>query len=205
MTLMERLLLMALSLFFNCGPLNSLRGEAAGYARYCRESLARLSDAGFFALTFVINITTAIRFRYGARAIDFVMGIVKAYTTRVGEGPFQLSLMMQMGDVSGNGGTNLGLSQDESGAAAGFDAALVRQTCSTSDVNGIALTKLDVLDGFETLRICIGYDLDGIRFDYLPFAADQQARCVPVYEDMPGWSESTEGARSWSRFTCKRH
>ncbi len=75
---------------------------------------------------------------------------------------------------------------------------LVRQTCATSGVNGIALTKLDVLDGFETLKICVGYELDGERLDYLPTAADQQARCTPIYEEMPGWSESTEGARSWA-------
>jgi adenylosuccinate synthase len=75
---------------------------------------------------------------------------------------------------------------------------LVRQTCATSGVNGIALTKLDVLDGFETLKICTGYDLDGTLLDYLPTAADQQARCKPIYEEMPGWSDSTEGARSWA-------
>ena len=79
-----------------------------------------------------------------------------------------------------------------------FDACLVRQTCAISGINGISLTKLDVLDGFETLKICVGYDLDGERLDYLPTAADQQARCTPIYEEMPGWSESTEGARSWA-------
>jgi adenylosuccinate synthase len=79
-----------------------------------------------------------------------------------------------------------------------FDAALVRQTCATSGVSGIALTKLDVLDGFETLRICTGYELDGARLDHLPTAAEAQARCTPVYEEMPGWSQSTEGARSWN-------
>ena len=75
---------------------------------------------------------------------------------------------------------------------------LVRQTCATSGVNGIALTKLDVLDGFETLKICTGYELDGKTIDHLPFAADAQARCNPIYEEMPGWSQSTEGARSWA-------
>jgi adenylosuccinate synthase len=79
-----------------------------------------------------------------------------------------------------------------------FDAALVRQTCVTSGVNGIALTKLDVLDGFETLKICVGYEVDGVTLDYLPTAADKQARCTPVYEEMPGWNASTEGARSWN-------
>ena len=75
---------------------------------------------------------------------------------------------------------------------------LVRQTCATSGVTGISLTKLDVLDGFEELKICVGYELDGQTLDYLPTAADQQARCTPIYETMPGWKESTEGARSWA-------
>lgn len=134
----------------------------------------------------------------GPGSIDFVMGIVKAYTTRVGEGPFPTELDDADGRRLGERGHEFGVVTGRKRRCGWFDAALVRQTCSTSGVNGIALTKLDVLDGFETLRICIGYDLDGKRFDYLPFAADQQARCVPVYEDMPGWSESTEGARSWA-------
>ena len=134
----------------------------------------------------------------GPGSIDFVMGIVKAYTTRVGEGPFPTELDDADGRRLGERGHEFGVVTGRKRRCGWFDAALVRQTCSTSDVNGIALTKLDVLDGFETLRICIGYDLDGKRFDYLPFAADQQARCVPVYEDMPGWSESTEGARNWA-------
>ena len=134
----------------------------------------------------------------GPGSIGFVMGIVKAYTTRVGEGPFPTELDDADGQRLGERGHEFGVVTGRKRRCGWFDAALVRQTCSTSGVNGIALTKLDVLDGFETLRICIGYDLDGKRFDYLPFAADQQARCVPVYEDMPGWSESTEGARSWA-------
>ena len=134
----------------------------------------------------------------GPGSIDFVMGIVKAYTTRVGEGPFPTELDDADGQRLGERGHEFGVVTGRKRRCGWFDAALVRQTCSISGVNGIALTKLDVLDGFETLRICIGYDLDGKRFDYLPFAADQQARCVPVYEDMPGWSESTEGARSWA-------
>ncbi|NCU21208.1 hypothetical protein EOM89_10880, partial [Candidatus Falkowbacteria bacterium] len=79
-----------------------------------------------------------------------------------------------------------------------FDAVLVRQTCAISGVNGIALTKLDVLDGFKTLKICVGYEIDGVRYDYLPTAAALQARVVPIYEEMDGWSESTQGARSWA-------
>ncbi|MCK0142335.1 adenylosuccinate synthase [Aliiroseovarius sp. F20344] len=140
----------------------------------------------------------------GPGSIDYVLGIVKAYTTRVGEGPFPTELLNADGtpDVDGD---RLGTRGHEFGTTTGrqrrcgwFDAALVRQTCATSGVTGISLTKLDVLDGFETLKICVGYDLDGKRLDYLPIAADEQARCKPIYEEMPGWSESTEGARSWN-------
>ena len=84
-----------------------------------------------------------------------------------------------------------------------FDAVLVRQTCTTSGVNGIALTKLDVLDGFQELKICVGYDLDGARIDHLPTAAAQQARVRPIYETMEGWSETTAGARSWAELPAQ--
>ncbi len=134
----------------------------------------------------------------GPGSIDFVLGIVKAYTTRVGEGPFPTELDDDDGLRLGTRGHEFGTVTGRKRRCGWFDAALVRQTCATSGVNGISLTKLDVLDGFETLKICVGYELDGKRLDYLPTAADQQARCVPVYEEMPGWSESTEGARSWA-------
>lgn len=134
----------------------------------------------------------------GPGAIDFVLGIVKAYTTRVGEGPFPTELDDDDGQRLGERGHEFGTTTGRKRRCGWFDAVLVRQTCATSGVNGIALTKLDVLDGFETLKICTGYDLDGTRLDYLPTAADQQARCKPIYEEMPGWSDSTEGARSWA-------
>jgi adenylosuccinate synthase len=134
----------------------------------------------------------------GPGAIDFVLGIVKAYTTRVGEGPFPAELHDADGQRLGERGHEFGTVTGRKRRCGWFDAVLVRQTCATSGVNGIAFTKLDVLDGFETLRICVGYDLDGKRLDYLPTAADQQARCTPIYEEMPGWPESTEGARSWA-------
>ncbi len=134
----------------------------------------------------------------GPGAIDFVLGIVKAYTTRVGEGPFPSELDDEDGQRLGERGHEFGTTTGRKRRCGWFDAALLRQTCATSGVNGIALTKLDVLDGFETLKICVAYDLDGERLDYLPTAADRQARCVPIYEEMPGWSESTEGARSWA-------
>ncbi|MEO0782442.1 MAG: adenylosuccinate synthase [Pseudomonadota bacterium] len=134
----------------------------------------------------------------GPGAIEFVLGIVKAYTTRVGEGPFPTELLDEDGQRLGERGHEFGTTTGRKRRCGWFDAVLVRQTCATSGVNGIALTKLDVLDGFETLKICVGYDLDGTRLEYLPTAADAQARCVPIYEEMPGWSESTEGARSWA-------
>ncbi|WP_370313299.1 adenylosuccinate synthase [Sagittula sp.] len=134
----------------------------------------------------------------GPGAIDYVLGIVKAYTTRVGEGPFPTELHDADGQRLGERGHEFGTVTGRTRRCGWFDAALVRQTCATSGVNGISLTKLDVLDGFETLKICVGYDLDGKRLDYLPFASEEQARCVPVYEEMEGWSESTEGARSWA-------
>lgn len=134
----------------------------------------------------------------GPGAIDFVLGIVKAYTTRVGEGPFPTELEDADGQRLGERGREFGTTTGRKRRCGWFDAVLVRQTCATSGVNGISLTKLDVLDGFETLKICVGYDLDGTRLDYLPFASEQQARCVPIYEEMDGWAESTEGARSWA-------
>ncbi|WP_238369770.1 adenylosuccinate synthase [Heliomarina baculiformis] len=134
----------------------------------------------------------------GPGGIDYVLGIVKAYTTRVGEGPFPSELHDEDGQRLGERGREFGTVTGRKRRCGWFDAALLRQTCATSGVNGIALTKLDVLDGFDKLKICVGYDLDGQRLDYLPMAAEQQARCTPVYEEMPGWSESTEGARSWA-------
>lgn len=134
----------------------------------------------------------------GPTAIDFVLGIVKAYTTRVGEGPFPAELHDADGERLGERGHEFGTVTGRKRRCGWFDAVLVRQTCATSGVSGIALTKLDVLDGFETLKICVAYDLDGQRIDYLPTAADQQARCKPIYEELEGWSESTAGARSWA-------
>lgn len=134
----------------------------------------------------------------GPTAIDYVLGIVKAYTTRVGEGPFPTELDDADGQRLGERGHEFGTVTGRKRRCGWFDAALVRQTCATSGVTGISLTKLDVLDGFETLKICVGYELDGQKLDYLPIAADAQARCTPIYEEMPGWSESSEGARSWA-------
>ena len=134
----------------------------------------------------------------GPGSIDYVLGIVKAYTTRVGEGPFPTELFDDDGQRLGERGHEFGTTTGRKRRCGWFDAVLVRQTCATSGVKGISLTKLDVLDGFDELKICVAYELDGKRLDYLPTAADQQARATPVYETMKGWSDSTAGARSWA-------
>ena len=139
----------------------------------------------------------------GPGAIDFVLGIVKAYTTRVGSGPFPAELDDAVGQRLGERGHEFGTVTGRKRRCGWFDAALVRQTCTTSGVNGIALTKLDVLDGFEELKICVGYELDGERLDHLPTAAALQARVTPVYETMEGWSETTAGARSWAELPAQ--
>ena len=134
----------------------------------------------------------------GPGSVDFVLGIVKAYTTRVGAGPFPTELFDDIGTHLAEVGREKGTVTGRDRRCGWFDAVLVRQTCTTSGVKGIALTKLDVLDGLEELRICTGYELDGEVLEYLPTAADKQARVKPVYETMKGWSASTAGARSWA-------
>ena len=134
----------------------------------------------------------------GPGAIDYVLGITKAYTTRVGEGPFPTELNDADGQRLGEQGHEFGTTTGRKRRCGWFDACLVRQTCVTSGVDGISLTKLDVLDGFRVLKICIGYDLDGEKLDYLPTAADKQARVKPIFEIIEGWSESTSGARTWA-------
>lgn len=161
-----------------------------------------LLDVDFGTYPFVTSSTTlsgmaATGTGVGPGSIDFVMGIVKAYTTRVGEGPFPCELDDDVGEHLATIGKEKGTVTGRSRRCGWFDAVLVRQTCALSGVNGIALTKLDVLDGLERLRICTGYRLDGVELDYLPTAADQQARVEPIYEELEGWKESTAGARSW--------
>ncbi len=134
----------------------------------------------------------------GPNAIGFVLGIVKAYTTRVGEGPFPTELFDDVGKHLATVGREKGTVTGRDRRCGWFDAVLVRQTCTTSGVKGIALTKLDVLDGLAELKICTGYRLDGEVLDYLPTAAELQAKVEPVYETMEGWQASTAGARSWA-------
>ncbi|HVB88605.1 MAG TPA: adenylosuccinate synthase [Beijerinckiaceae bacterium] len=134
----------------------------------------------------------------GPRAIGYVLGIVKAYTTRVGGGPFPTELDDAAGRALGQRGAEFGTVTGRPRRCGWFDAMLVRQTVKTSGIDGIALTKLDVLDGFEEIRICARYSLDGREIDRLPAGQAAQARVIPVYETMEGWGQTTRGARSWA-------
>ena len=133
----------------------------------------------------------------GPGAIGYVLGIAKAYTTRVGEGPFPTELHDEIGARIGERGREFGVVTGRKRRCGWFDAVLVRQTVSTSGIDGIALTKLDILDGFEEIKICVAYNLDGREIDHLPASEGGQARVEPVYETFEGWSQSTAGARSW--------
>ena len=139
----------------------------------------------------------------GPRAVGYVLGIVKAYTTRVGEGPFPTELTDATGDKLGARGHEFGTVTGRKRRCGWFDAALVRQSLKVAGVDGIALTKLDVLDTFDTLKVCVGYELDGRRFDYLPAGLDAQARLKPIYETFEGWKGSTVGARSWAQLPAE--
>ena len=139
----------------------------------------------------------------GPSAAGFVLGIVKAYTTRVGSGPFPTELEDADGQRLGERGHEFGTVTGRQRRCGWFDAVLVRQSCAISGVTGVALTKLDVLDGFETIKICTGYRLRGKEIDYLPSNAAEQAECEPIYEEMPGWSETTAGARSWAQLPAQ--
>lgn len=134
----------------------------------------------------------------GPNAAGFVLGIVKAYTTRVGSGPFPTELEDETGQRLGERGHEFGTVTGRKRRCGWFDAVIVRQSCAVSGVTGIALTKLDVLDGFDTIKICTGYRLNGKVYDYLPAHAAEQAAVEPIYEEMPGWQETTAGARSWA-------
>ncbi len=134
----------------------------------------------------------------GPSAAGFVLGITKAYTTRVGSGPFPSEQDNEVGAILGERGREFGTVTGRKRRCGWFDAVLVRQAVAVGGVTGIALTKLDVLDALETVKVCTGYKLDGKELDYLPSRAADQARVEPVYEEIKGWCETTEGARSWA-------
>ena len=133
----------------------------------------------------------------GPGGIGFVLGIVKAYTTRVGSGPFPTEQDNEIGEFLGTRGHEFGVVTGRKRRCGWFDAVLVRQSAAISGITGIALTKIDILDGLDEIKICVGYLLDGVHYDYLPPRAADQARVEPIYETIPGWSETTAGARSF--------
>jgi adenylosuccinate synthase len=179
------------------------RARRAGRRILFEGAQGALLDVDFGTYPYVTSSNTtagmaATGTGLGPGAIDFVLGIVKAYTTRVGEGPFPTELDDENGTRLGERGREFGTVTGRQRRCGWFDAVLVRQTCAASGVNGIALTKLDVLDGFERLAICTGYRIGDEVLDDLPTAAERQARVEPVYEWLDGWQESTAGARSWA-------
>jgi adenylosuccinate synthase len=139
----------------------------------------------------------------GPGAVGYVLGIAKAYTTRVGEGPFPTELFDEIGQGIGERGKEFGTVTGRARRCGWFDSVLVRQTVKTSGINGIALTKLDILDGLKEIKVCTGYLLDGKPCDHLPAGQSAQARIQPVYETIEGWEGSTAGARSWAQLPAQ--
>ncbi len=135
----------------------------------------------------------------GPGAINYVLGITKAYSTRVGEGPFPTEQNNEIGQFLGEKGNEFGVVTGRKRRCGWFDAVLVRQMVKIAAINGIALTKLDVLDGLEEIKICVAYELDGEKIDYLPASMSAQQRIKPIYEIFPGWSEISAKARSWEQ------
>jgi adenylosuccinate synthase len=134
----------------------------------------------------------------GPGAVGYVLGICKAYTTRVGQGPFPTEQDNDLGRRIGERGREFGTNTGRPRRCGWFDAVLVRQTVRTCGINGLALTKLDILDGFDTIQVCTGYRLDGGEIDHLPAGEGAQSRVEPIYESIEGWKEPTANARSWA-------
>jgi adenylosuccinate synthase len=139
----------------------------------------------------------------GPTAIDYVLGICKAYTTRVGEGPFPTEQRNEVGRLIGERGREFGTVTGRPRRCGWFDAVLVRQTVRSSGINGLALTKLDILDGLPELKVCVAYRLDGREIDYLPASERAQAEVEPVYETFEGWQAATAKARTWSELPAQ--
>ena len=133
----------------------------------------------------------------GPRSVGYVLGIVKAYTTRVGEGPFPTELDDEVGRHLSSVGREVGVNTGRPRRCGWFDAVLVRQSVAINGIHGIALTKLDVLDGLKVLKVCVGYQIGDQVFDYLPAGLKDQIAAKPIYEELEGWSDTTHGARSW--------
>ena len=132
----------------------------------------------------------------GPNSINYVLGITKAYTTRVGAGPFPTELTDKIGEELGARGKEFGTVTSRKRRCGWFDGVLVRQTIKISGINGIALTKLDVLDELDEIQMCVKYEIDGKQIDYLPAAVDEQLKVKPIYKTFPGWKKSTKGIRN---------
>jgi adenylosuccinate synthase len=139
----------------------------------------------------------------GPSSVNYVLGIAKAYTTRVGSGPFPTEQANDIGEWIGQRGREFGTVTGRKRRCGWFDAVLVRQAIKTSGIQGIALTKLDVLDGLEEIKVGVGYMLDGKRIDIFPTSEEQQARVDPIYESFEGWKDSSAGARSWTQLPAQ--
>lgn len=139
----------------------------------------------------------------GPGAVNYVLGIAKAYTTRVGEGPFPTEQKNEIGEFLGVNGHEFGVVTGRKRRCGWFDAVLMRQMIAVCGINGIALTKLDVLDGLDEIKVCVAYELDGKKIDYMPASMGAQSRVKPVYETLEGWKETTAGARSWAALPAK--
>jgi adenylosuccinate synthase len=180
--------------------LDTLRGE--GKRILFEGAQATMLDIDHGTYPFVTSSNTVaaqamIGSGLGNGAVGYVLGIAKAYTTRVGDGPFPTELFDAIGDGLQQRGMEFGVNTGRKRRCGWFDAVMVRQAVKLNGIDGIALTKLDVLDGMEELKVCVGYDLDGKRIERFPFTMGAQARIKPVYEIFEGWNESTKGARSW--------
>jgi adenylosuccinate synthase len=186
--------------------LNEVRKEGAKILFEGAQGVLLDVDHGtypFVTSSNTVSGTAASGSGLGPASTGFVLGIVKAYTTRVGSGPFPTELADEAGQRLGERGHEFGTVTGRQRRCGWFDAVLVRQSCAISGVTGIALTKLDVLDGFDKVKICTGYRLDGEVLDYFPAHAADQASVEPVYEEMDGWSGTTAGARSWAQLPAQ--
>ena len=187
-----------------CGPVWKLLNERSksGSRLLFEGAQGSLLDVDFGTYPYVTSSSTisgmaSVGSGVSPNAINFVLGIVKAYTTRVGEGPFPSELSDEIGRHLSTIGREKGTVTGRDRRCGWFDAVLVKQTCTISGVTGIALTKLDVLDGLKVIKICVGYKLGTKHFDYLPSAAALQKKVEPIYETLAGWKGSTVGARTW--------
>ena len=177
--------------------------QAAGAHMLFEGAQGALLDIDFGTYPFVTSSNTiATMATTGSgtgQGDNYVLAIVKAYTTRVGEGPFPTELFDEAGKHMGEKGHEFGTTTGRPRRCGWFDAVIVRQTSIISGAKGIALMKIDVLDGLDELKICTGYDLDGETLDYLPTASDAQARVTPIYETLTGWNGTTVGAQKWDQ------